>query len=152
MKSVVRGLSVIKKMMGVGALLLTVVVLFSGCSSKPALPVAAPLGDNAVLEKLAASWEKLSDNRLAVSPASLPGDGRKEFLERVFKDAGYDYSATLKQMASQAFDKNNKLYSDMAELLLLPHRNAQVPMDPAQYYSIEELQAVAALERALNKP
>ncbi|MDZ4262255.1 MAG: hypothetical protein U1B30_08010 [Pseudomonadota bacterium] len=141
----------IKKMMSVGVLLFTV-VLFSGCSSEPALPVAAPLGDNAVLEKLAASWEKLSDNRLAVSPASLPGDGRKEFLERVFKDAGYDYSATLKQMASQEFDRNNKVYSDMAELLLLPHRNAQVPMDPAQYYSIEELQAVAALERALNKP
>ncbi len=142
----------IKKMMWVGTLLLAVVVLFSGCSSKPAAPVAAPLGDNAVLEKLAASWKKLSDNKLAVSPASLPGDGRKKFLEEVFVGAGYDYSATLKQLASQEFDKGNKLYRDMAELLLLPHRNAQVPMDPAQYYTIEELQAVAALERALNKP
>ncbi len=141
----------IRKLMGVGVLLCAVVLL-SGCNSKPATPVAAPLGDNAVLEKLASAWEKLSDTRLAVSPASLPGDGRKQFLEQVFAEAGYDYSATLKQLASQPLDKGNQTYIDMAELLLLPHRNAQVPMDPAEYYSIEELQAVAALERALNKP
>ncbi len=141
----------IRKLMGVGVLLCAVVLL-SGCNSKPVTPVAAPLGDNAVLEKLASAWEKLSDTRLAVSPASLPGDGRKQFLEQVFAEAGYDYSATLKQLASQPLDKGNQTYIDMAELLLLPHRNAQVPMDPAEYYSIEELQAVAALERALNKP
>ncbi len=141
----------IKKLMGMGVLLCAVALL-SGCNSKPATPVAAPLGDNAVLEKLASAWEKLSDTKLAVSPASLPGDGRKKFLEQVFAEAGYDYSATLKQLASQPLDKGNQTYVDMAELLLLPHRNAQVPMDPAEYYSIEELQAVAALERALKKP
>lgn len=134
------------------AALLFAAILLGGCNSKPALPVAAPLGDNAVLEKLAESWEKLSTSKLAVSPASLPGNERKKFLEQVFEGAGYNYSATLKQLSSQPLDKSNKAYTDMAELLLLPHRNAQIPMDPAEYYSIEELQAVAALERALNQP
>jgi hypothetical protein len=136
--------------MGVWGALLAAVVLCSGCSSAPEAPVAAPLGDNAVLEKLAASWEKLSSGKLTVSPASLPGTERKKFIEQVFADAGYSYSATLKQLASGGLDKGNKLHVDMAELVLLPHRNPQVPMDPAEFYSVEELQAVAALERALN--
>lgn len=141
-----------KKLMCVWGALLAAVVVLSGCSSKPEAPVAAPLADQAVLEKLAASWEKVSSDKLSVSPASLPGNERKKFIEQVFTDAGYSYSATLKQLAGSSFDKGSKMYVDMAELLLLPHRNPQVLMDPADIYTIEELQAVAALERALNKP
>lgn len=142
----------IKKMVGVWAVLFAAVVLSSGCSGKPEAPVAAPLGDNAVLEKLAASWEKISSSKLGVSPANLPGNERKKFLEEVFSEAGYSYNATLKLLVSEGVEKGNKLHTDLAELVLLPHRHPRVPMDPAEYYSAEELQAVAALERALNKP
>lgn len=139
----------IKKIAG----LVVVIALFSGCGDKPAATQAVPLGDKAALEQLADSWEGLSEKRLAASPASLPGDERKRFLEQVFADAGYNYTATLKEMAVQGIDKGNNEQIDLAELVLLPHRTQRgTPMDPADIYSIEELQAVAAIERSLNKP
>lgn len=133
-----------------GALLAA--LLLSGCSGKPDAAVAVPLGDHAALEKLAKSWEKVAQQRVGVSPASLPGDERKKFLVMVFEDAGYDYGATLKQMAAKGFDKSDKNQNDLAELVTLPHRDQRVLMDPAQIYSGEELQAIAAIERVRNKP
>lgn len=141
-----------KKMMAVWSVLLAAALLFSGCSKKTETLVAAPLGDRTVLEALEKSWNGISEEKLAVSPVSLPGDERKKFLAQVFADAGYDYSATLVQMATQGFDKKNKLHTDMAELVLMPHRHPRVPMDPAEYYSADELKAVAVIEREFNKP
>jgi len=137
----------IKKIMG----LMIVVALLSGCSGTSESTQPAPLGDKEALEKLAASWEKVSSDKLSVSPAGLPGNDRKKFLEQVFADAGYNYTATLKQLAAQGVDKNNKLHTDLADLVLLPHHGPRIPMDPADIYTTEELQAVAAIERALNK-
>ena len=138
----------IKKLMG----LMVVVALFSGCSGTPEATQPAPLGDKAALEKLASSWEKVSSEKLSISPSGLPGDERKKFLEQVFADAGYSYTATLKQLATQNIDKSNKLHTDLVDLVLLPHHGPRVPMDPADIYTVEELQAVAVIERELNKP
>ena len=137
----------IKKIMG----LVVAVALFSGCGGKPDATQPAPLGDKGALEKLATSWEKLSSSKLAVSPASLPGNERKKFLEQVFADAGYNYTATLKQIAVKNIDKGDKLQTDLVDLVLLPHHGPRIPMDPAEIYTVEELQAVATIERNLNK-
>jgi hypothetical protein len=132
--------------------LVMAVALLGGCGAEPDATQPAPLGDKAALEKLAASWEKISSNKLSVSPASLPGNERKKFLEQVFADAGYSYTATLKQVAVQNIDKGNKLHTDLVDLVLLPHHGPRTPMDPAEIYTVEELQAVAAVERNLTKP
>jgi accessory colonization factor AcfC len=125
--------------------------LLVACSSEPKPLTAAPLGDQAVLEKLAKSWEKVSNKNISVSPMSLAGNERKHFLEMVFADNDYSYSATLHVLATQKFDKNNQAYIDMAELVLMPHRNPKVPMEAADIYKPAELFDVAALERALKQ-
>lgn len=126
-------------------------MLLLACSKQPQVLTTAPLGDPAVLQKLAKSWEKISNEKLSISPMALPGDERKRFVKMVFADNGYDYSATLHALATQKFDKSNKAYIDMAELVLMPHRSPKIPMEPADIYEPAELMDVAALERALNQ-
>lgn len=126
-------------------------VLLVACGSEPESLKPAPLGDQAVLEKLSKSWEKISNENLSTSPMSLPGDQRKRFVEMIFTDNGYSYSATLHALATQRFDKSNQAYIDMAELVLMPHRNPKIPMEAADIYKPTELLDVAALERALNQ-
>lgn len=126
-------------------------VLLAACSNEPEILTPAPLGDQAVLEKLAKSWEKISNENLNTTPMSLPGDQRKRFVEMIFTANGYSYSATLHALATQNFDKNNQTYVDMAELVLMPHRNPKVPVEAADIYEPAELLDVAAIERALNQ-
>ncbi|MFC1751167.1 hypothetical protein ACFL2V_20475 [Pseudomonadota bacterium] len=124
--------------------------LLGGCSGSDAELKVAPLGDRAVLEALAESWKGISEAKVGVSPSQLAGDQRRHFLGEVFADAGYDYSKTLYAMAANGVDKNNKLHNDMVDLVLMPHRNQRVQIDPADIYSMDELKAVAAIERALK--
>ncbi len=128
-------------------------VMVTACSQSPENLVPAPLGERAVLERLADAYTALSDKKLGVSPMSLLGDERHKFVTEVFAQAGYDYSATLRALAMGEFDRSNELHNDMVELLLMPHRSQTlVKMQPAEIYTSEELMDVAAIERMLNQP
>lgn len=113
--------------------------------------VAAPLGEKAVLENLAEAYTEVSDSRLQMSPKTLIGKDRYDFVVRVFAEAGYDYSATLRGMAAEGLDNNNALHKDLAELALMPHRNQSAPVQPASIYSSDELMDIAILERQLKQ-
>ncbi len=126
-------------------------LLFAACSNGNSGLSAAPLGDRAVLEKLAAAWQEIAEAKMNVSPSRLPGDKRRRFVGEVFASAGYDYTKTLRQMAIGGIDKNNKLHKDLAELVLMPHRNQRGAIDPTDIYSMDELKDVAAVERQLNQ-
>lgn len=130
--------------------LLAAVLLLAACSNEPADLAAAPLGERAVLESLAASYTTISDERLSISPMSLNGEDRKKFVTKVFANSGYSYAKTLKQMVETGLDKSNKLHVDMAELVLMPHRNPRHPVDLEAIYSIQERQDIAVIERQLN--
>lgn len=127
------------------------VMVLQACSQGPAELTAAPLGDRSVLEDLADAYTEVSNGKLAASPMTLPGDKRKQFLEEVFAAAGFSYSLTLSGMASEQFDKNQKLHRDLADLVLMPHRNQRNPrvaMD--RIYTAQELQDIAVIERSFN--
>lgn len=130
--------------------LLAAALWLVACSNEPADLTAAPLGQRAALESLADSYTFVSDKRLSVSPMSLNGEDRKKFVAKVFANSGYGYGKTLKNMAEKGIDKSNKLHVDMAELVLLPHRNPRFPVDLESIYSIEERQNIAVIERQLK--
>lgn len=136
-----------KRRYGVAVVLLLAI---AGCDNRPEALVVVPLGERSALERLARSYTDLSDYKYASSPMSLPGGERKKFVVEVFTNAGYDYSATLNQMANQGVDAANQLHVDLADLVLLPLRSPRFPTDPADIYSPEELMDVAAVERALR--
>ncbi len=133
------------------ALVMGLVVLSSvGCSTDEAVLTAAPLGDRPALERLAESYTDVSNKRLTVSPMSLFGKERRDFLVRVFSGAGYDYSATLRALAMN-YDKTDKLHKDMVELVLMPHRNLSISMPAAKIYLPDELMDVATIERLVKQ-
>ncbi len=129
---------------------LMLALLLLACSNEPAELRAAPLGDRAVLESLADSYTRVSDEQLSVSPMNMAGEDRKKFVERVFADSGYSYSKTLHQMALDGIQKSNQLHVDMAELVLMPHRSPRYPVELIDLYSAQELQDIAVVERQLN--
>jgi len=131
--------------------LLAAVLLLAACSNEPAELTAAPLGERAALESLAASYTTISDERLSVSPMSLNGEDRKKFVTKVFASSGYSYTKTLRQLVETGLDKSNKLHVDMAELVLMPHRNPRHPVDLDAIYSAQELQDIAVIERQLKR-
>jgi len=126
------------------------VMLLGACSNEPADLTAVPLGDRSALESLADSYRAVSEKTLSVSPKSLPGDERRHFLGLVFKRSGYSYSKTLHEMAEKGIDKKDQLQVDLAELVLMPHRNLSIPTELTDIYSGQELQDVAVVERQLN--
>jgi hypothetical protein len=126
------------------------VMLLGACSNEPANLTAAPLGDRSALESLADSYRKVSEKTLSTSPHSLPGDERRHFVELVFKRSGYSYTKTLHEMAEKGIDKKDQLQVDLAELVLMPHRDLSIPTELTDIYSGQELQDVAVVERQLN--
>ncbi len=130
--------------------LLATALWLAACGNEPTELVAAPFGERAALESLADSYTLISDKRLSVSPMSLNGKDRKKFVIRVFASSGYSYTKTLRKMAEKSVDKPNKLYIDMTELVLMPHRNPRFPVDLKALYSIEERQYIAVIERQLS--
>lgn len=91
-------------------------VLLAACG-KSALP-AAPLGDYAVLERLAEAYEQTLQE-VPTAPRTMRPAGRLMFVEQVFRGAGYDYAATLAALA-EGLDAGNKDQRDLAELVSLP--------------------------------
>ncbi len=90
--------------------------LLAACS-KTTLPTA-PLGDHAVLEQLAEAY-KQTLQEAPTAPRAMRPAGRLMFVEQVFRDAGYDYAATLAVLA-QGLDAKDVGHRDLAELVLLP--------------------------------
>ena len=127
--------------------LLIIVSLPLACNQVPeAKP--APLGDYAALEKLAAAYRQVAE-QYPVQPRVMRPEGRKEFVQKVFTAAGYDYTETLSHMAQQGVDMTNQDHRDLAELVLLPHQGLS-DEDREDIYSAEELTSIGAIEAALH--
>ena len=119
-------------------------LLVCACESDSQLP--APLGDHAVLEKLAATYDKLRD-RLPVSPSGLTPKGKRKFVQEVFQRTGYDYDATLLAAARTPPDHITANHRDMMELLLLPTQglneaDSQSLYGDSLYKAIEKINAL----------
>jgi hypothetical protein len=109
---------------------------------------AAPAGDRSALEKLAQAYRQVGES-YPVQPQVMPPKGRKEFLNKVFKQAGYDYSATLLALVESGTDNTNQNQRDLVELLLIPGKGLQ---DSAldKLYTAEELVAVKQLREGFR--
>lgn len=132
------------KMAGIAGLLLGVVACDNHDSK-----LAAPLGDKATLEKLAKAYRTVEESQqLGGSPLSLASDKRKKFIETVFEEGGYSYSATLHSLAENKLNVIDQNIKDMAELLLIPHRASAMAME--DIYSAQELKDVRVIEDKLK--
>lgn len=115
---------------------------FVACSNETQEP--APVGEHAVLERLAKAYNVVSE-QYPMQPQAMPHKGRKEFVGRVFKQAGYNYSATLMALAQPGVDASNQDSRDLAELLLLPAKGLSEE-GLAKLYTADELVAVRRLQ------
>lgn len=111
--------------------------------------IAAPVGDYKTLEKLADAFRNVS-GQMDNNPRQLPPAERKRFVEFVFRDAGFNYSATLAAMASAELDPSNQTQRDLAELLLFPHQGGSLTSELADIYSKREQENVLVIEEAFK--
>ena len=109
---------------------------------------AAALGDYAALEALATAYRKVAE-QYPVQPRVMPPETRKEFVQKVFVEAGYDYTATLGAMAQQGVDVTNQDHRDLATLVLMPHQGLSAE-DTEDLYSSGELTSIRTIEAALR--
>lgn len=124
------------------------VVAFNLLSCEKAPGKAAPIGDHAVLQQLANAYRKV-EQVYPVLPTGMRPAGKKEFVQRVFKMAGYDYGETLKAFAKQGVDTTSQDQRDLAGLLLLPSRDL-AEADWKDVYTPEELAAVKIIDAGLQ--
>ncbi len=124
-------------------LILMITPFLFSCSQEETL-APAPVGQRAVLEELAEAYEKIA-RQVEGNPRQLPPEERLRFVRFVFKEAGYDYQATLQAMAASPLDPMDTLQRDLAELLLLPHR-AGGWVKPESVYPESDLAAIDRLE------
>ena len=120
------------------------IFFLSGCSSsqQQQLP-AAPLNDKEALEKLASSYETVSDT-IPVNPVNIRPTARKKFVEQVFSEAGYNYSATLHALAKVQPKSITQYHKDIKQLLFLPHY--KVNFDKIKdIYSEEEIKSIETI-------
>lgn len=111
--------------------------------------IAAPIGDKKALEKLSASYTKLTEEMLT-GPKNLNPQGQKLFLEKIFTDSGYSYSATLHALAEKGQDKSNQHVKDLAELMLMPHSGTAAPEKLSDLYNEQELMDIRKIEQQLK--
>lgn len=103
----------------------------------------APLGEYAVLEQLAKAYHTTRE-QFPMSPQAMRPEGRKEFVNKVFAQAGYGYSATLLAVANAEVSVTNQDHRDLVDLLLLPAKGL-ADADLASVFSAEEQVAVQRL-------
>ncbi|HEY5602737.1 MAG TPA: hypothetical protein VIM41_06480 [Gammaproteobacteria bacterium] len=113
-------------------------------SSKQSQRAAAPLGDKAALEKLAAAYETAA-KPIPTSPMQLRPEARKRFVEQVFRDAGYDYFATLQALSKVAPESVTQYHKDIKQLLFLPHYGT-VFEETKSIYNEQETQALQTID------
>jgi len=123
-------------------IILLVISGLTACDDKKQQVAAA--GDHAVLEQLAEAYRKVSE-KYPVQPQAMPPGGRKKFLDTVFKQAGYSYSATLIAMGQSVADSSNQEKRDLVELLLLPVKGVSNEVR-ADLYTDDELVAMQRLQ------
>ena len=122
------------------------IILLAACSGEDFPP--APAGDHAVLEELADAYRKVSQ-QYPLSPKSMPPAGRREFVERVFRSAGYDYAATLHALAKQGVSPTSQDQRDLVELVFLPHAGISNEA-MGDLYSEQELASIYRIQAAMR--
>ena len=123
--------------------LMTFLLTLPACSDVVQKP--APLGEYAVLEELAAAYRTTSE-QYPVQPQAMRPKARKEFLSKVFVQAGYGYSATLLALADTELSITNQDHRDFVDLLLLPGKGLS-DADLASIYTADELIVVRRLRK-----
>lgn len=130
------------------AAILALCMTMVACTGKEVPTQPVPIGDRAALEQLATAYEKLSEN-LTASPWGLSPDDRKNFLERVFAASGYNYSATLHQLARGGWDPNDKNAKDLVELVFMPHTDVHSGDSLKGVYSEQEQADVRKVQKMM---
>lgn len=110
--------------------------------------ISAPPGDKQALEKLAAAYRNQAGN-LPVSPAGMNPGARRKFIERVFVEAGYDYSATLLRLSTIQKISINQYHIDLKQLLFMPHHNIR-QQDLPGIYSDPEIAAIDSITKNIK--
>jgi hypothetical protein len=132
-------------MIRIASLLLCLAI--AACAGKaPTQPV--PIGDHGALEQLAAAYDKQAE-RIPVSPHRLSPSDRKDFVTRVFADAGYSYSATLHRLAQGGWDANDQNVKDLVDLMFMPHTDLRPGDSLSGVYSQQELADLRKVQRML---
>lgn len=131
---------IIKRILSSGSLWLLLVVVLTACENET-LPAAA--GDHAVLEQLAEAYRKVGDH-YPMQPRTMSPEGRRKFVDQVFTQAGYSYSASLLALADGAADSTDQDQRDLSELLLLPAKGLSDNL-LSKSFSDEEQAAVKRL-------
>lgn len=127
----------------IGLLLMGLVL--TACAGEDAPGKAAPVGDKAVLERLAVEYNKLAEH-VPVSPWSLPPEKRKDFVVKVFAAGGYSYASTLHRMAEGGWDSGDQNAKDLVALLFMPHTNVNAPEGLKGVYSEQEMADVRKVQ------
>jgi len=124
------------------------VALLTACSTadEPGKPV--PIGDKAMLQRLADEYTKLAQ-KVPVSPTRLSPSDRKDFVVKVFAASGYSYSSTLHRMAAGGWDVNDQNARDMAQLLFMPHTNISPSQGLEGVYTQQEMADVRKIQGML---
>ncbi len=143
-----RAATILKDTVHTNIILVFLAIVLVGCSNNDTLP-AASFGDVTVLEKLAESYEKVSE-QFPMNPQKLRQNDRMKFVENVFKGAGYSYSKTLLSPVVRQDMQESKHHRDLAELVLLPTKGFD-DESLADLFDTDEMTAIAALEASLKK-
>ena len=109
---------------------------------------AAPLGDKTALEKLAAAYETVTKS-IPVSAVQLRPEARKRFVEQVFQEAGYDYSATLQALSQVTPESVTQYHKDLKQLLFLPHYGTLFE-ETKSIYTEQEMQAIQLINNTVK--
>ena len=132
--------TIIKRILDSGCLWLLLAATLTACGNET-LPAAA--GDHAVLEQLAQAYRQVGDH-YPMQPQAMSPEGRRKFLDQVFRQAGYSYSASLLALANGPADSTDQDQRDLSELLLLPAKGLS-DNQLGKSYSDEEQAAVKRL-------
>ncbi len=120
--------------------------LLAACDKGTLTPAA--LGDRAALEQLADAYRRVGQ-QYPMQPQAMPPKGKREFVQRVFVVAGYDYTATLIATAKAGVNAVSQDQQDLVELLFLPHKGLAED-EFAGLYSEQELAAVRVIQAGLR--
>lgn len=127
-------------------LLAILALMLVACSEK--VQKTTPVGDYAVLEQLAEAYRSVGQ-QYPMQPQAMPPKGRREFIERVFQNAGYHYSLSLLAVGKSTTNITNQDHRDLVDLLLLPS-NGLSDEDLSSLYNAEEKVAVRHLRKVFR--
>jgi len=128
-------------------LALVLLLLLHACNNANQYQAAAPLGEISVLKALEKSYNTAA-NALPAAPTKLKPSVRRKFVEQVFQQAGYNYSATLMALAKTPSETINQHHKDMKELLFLPHHTLKFE-DVKDVYTKEEQTAIVTINNII---